>query len=689
MPKELLLEIGTEEIPARFIPGALKALEELADKALTAARLGHGEARGIGNPRRLALHVKDVAERQPDAVRVTLGPSKAVAYDTEGKPTKAAAGFARSQGVDVDKLTVSVTDKGEYVSATVEEKGADAGDVLSEVLPKLILSIPFPKSMRWMDREIRFVRPIHWILAVLGGEVVPFEIDGIRSGYLTRGHRFMSPGVFGVGGYDSYIHQTRDNFTIVDQDVRREMVRSQIGQAASFAGARVLPDEGLLEEISFLVEYPVAVLGGFEKTFLSLPREVLVNSMREHQRYFALTNAEGYLMPYFITISNTKAEDMDVVRAGNERVLRARMSDAKYFFETDMKRSLAGRVDDLKRVLFQKELGTVYEKTMRVVGLAEYVARAFYGDTAVEEAAERAALLCKADLVTSMVYEFPNLQGTMGCEYARRTGEKDDVAKAIAEHYMPRFSGDDVPATPAGTAVSVADKMDTIAGIFSIGKTPSGSEDPYALRRQALGIIAMIYKGGHRSSLTALIGKAVELIGVTEEKRPGLEAEILDFFRARVSNQLTSEGFLYDIVDAVLARDFDDIIDARARVAALSAFRGEDEFASFITAFKRVANIIPEEFSGTLDGSLLREQAEKDLHAHYLDVKDDVFGMIAKGEYGKALKNIAAIRPYVDKFFDEVMVMDKDILVRNNRLTLLGLLAGMFFHVADLKRIVV
>jgi glycyl-tRNA synthetase beta chain len=689
MPKELLLEIGTEEIPARFIPGALKSLEELADKALAAARIEHGPCRGMGNPRRLMLHVKEVAERQPDSVRVTLGPPKSVAYDAAGKPTKAAAGFAKAQGVDVDSLTISVTDKGEYICATVEEKGKEAGEVLSEILPKLILSVPFPKSMRWMDREIRFARPIHWIVAVLGGDVVPFEIDGIKSGNLTRGHRFMSPGAFRVNDFEYYMHQTKDNFTIVDQDARREMVRSQIAQAASAIGAKALPDDGLLEEVSYLVEYPVTVLGSFDKTFLSLPREALVNSMREHQRYFALTDGDGSLMPNFITISNTKAEDMDVVRAGNERVLRARLSDAKYFFETDMKRRLSDRVDDLKRVLFQKELGTVHDKTMRIVGLSEYVSRAFFGDREVEEAAKRAALLCKADLVTSMVYEFPNLQGIMGGEYARRTGEGEDVAKAIVEHYMPRFSGDDVPSGAAGTTVSVADKMDTIAGIFSIGKTPTGSEDPYALRRQALGVIAIIYKWGVRVSLRALISKAVELVGVAEGKRPGLEAEILEFFRARVNNQLTSEGFLYDIVDAVLARDFDDIIDVRARVSALSGFRGDPEFASFITAFKRVANIIPEGFTGTLDEALIREPAEKELHGHYLEVKDEVSRMIEAGEYDGALRRIAAIRPFVDKFFDDVMVMDKDPAVRDNHLALMGLLAGMFLHVADLKKIVI
>jgi len=689
MPKELLLEIGTEEIPAGFIPGALKALEELADKALTDARLEHGALRAMGNPRRLVLHVKDIAERQPDSVRVVTGPSKKAAYDDAGNPTKAAMGFAKGQGVDVSALTVQATDKGEYICATIEEKGQDAKDVLAVLLPKLILSMPFPKSMRWGSKEIRFARPIHWILCLLGSDVVHFELEGIKSNNFSRGHRFMSPGVFMVKDFSSYMHQTKDNSVIVDQDVRRDMVRTQVADTASSIGAGVLPDEGLLQEISFLVEYPVAVLGSFDKKFLDLPKEALVNSMREHQRYFALTDKAGHLMANFITISNTRAEDMDVVRSGNERVLRARLSDAKFFFEEDMKRTLDDRVKDLKKVLFQEKLGTTYDKVVRVTHLAEYAAEALYADKDTAKHAKRAAHLCKADLVTSMVYEFPNLQGIMGGEYARRNGEGEEVARAIVEHYMPRFSGDDTPSTPVGTSVSVADKMDTIAGIFSVGKSPTGSEDPYALRRQALGIIAIIYKGGFRTSLTALINKAVELLKVKDEETGKLSGDVLEFFRQRVNNQLVSEGFEYDTVDAVLAREFDDIIDAKSRVAALSAFRKADGFGPFITAFKRVANIIPEGFEGSVSEALFKEAAEKELYEHYNAIKDDVRSMMESGDYAGALNKIALVRPYVDKFFDDVMVMDKDEAVKANRLALLGLLAGMFFGFADLKKIVV
>ena len=683
---ELLLEIGTEEIPAGFIPKALAAMEELAAKMLSDARLRHGKIKAMGNPRRLILHVEDLAGRQPDEARTVTGPPKRAAFDNSGKPTKAAEGFAKSQGVRVEDLNVIQTDKGEYISATVEEKGLEARAVLSEILPRFILSIPFPKSMRWADRDIRFARPIHWILAIFGAEVVHFELDGIKSGELTRGHRFMSPGIFRVKDFDTYIHQTKDNFTIVDPEARREMVRRHVEEAAASINAKIIPDEGLLEEISFLVEYPVSVLGNFDREFLMLPKEVLVNSMREHQRYFALADLHGELMPNFITISNTRAEDMDVVRAGNERVLRARLSDARYFYEHDLKKPLSERVDDLKKVVFQIKLGTTYEKVTRVVKLAEYAADLLYKNEKITNDASRAAYLCKADLVTGMVYEFPNLQGTMGGEYARKTGENEDVSKAVAEHYMPRFSGDSVPSTPAGTCVSIADKLDTIAGIFSIGKAPTGSEDPYGLRRNAIGIIAMIYAGGFRISLKDIIRESMGLLNV---KDLAIHSAVLDFFRQRVSVQLTSEGYAYDTVDSVLATHFDDILDARERVMAISEFRKSEDFPAFITAFKRVANIIPEGFGGGLDEVLLSEPAEKDLYYHYREIMGEVFGNVEARQYGDALARIAGIRPFVDRFFEDVMVMDKDVKVKNNRLALMGLLAGTFLNIADIRKIVV
>jgi len=689
MSKELLLEIGTEEIPARFIPAALDALRELAAKALKEARLTHGDISAMGNPRRLFLAVNEVQAKQPDAVKEVTGPPKKAGYDADGNPTKAALGFAKSAGVDVSELRTVNTDKGEYIAAVIEEKGRKADEVLAELLPGMVLSIPFPKSMRWMDGEIRFARPIHWIMCVLGGEVVNFELDGVKSSNLSRGHRFMSPGAFTVNDLSSYVHQTRDNYTILDPAVRREMVENQIQELADSVGGEVLPDAGLLEEVSNLVEYPVAVLGNIDKKFLHLPKDVLVHSMREHQRYFSLIDKDGFILPYFITVSNTMAEDMDVVRVGNERVLRARLSDAKFFFDEDIKHKLDDKVKELKRVVFQEKLGTTYDKVQRVKHMAGYVGGLIADNDQVVKDARRAAQLCKADLLTNMVTEFAELQGITGAEYAIRQGERPEVAAAIREHYMPRYSGDDLPASTAGAALSIADKMDTIAGIFSVGKSPTGSEDPYALRRQALGIIAMIYKKDLRISLVGLIAEAVGQLKDIEVPAGELRDRILDFFRQRVANQLTGEGYEYDTVDAVLAREFDDIHDARRRVVQLSEFRKQDGFEPFIIAFKRVANIIPDDFEGRLDEKILTDDSEVALYKSFKGIRDDVQGLTDEGRYADALNKIATIRPAVDKFFDDVLVMDKDESLKNNRLSLMHAMEGMFMRIADLTKIVV
>jgi glycyl-tRNA synthetase beta chain len=689
MSKELLLEIGTEEIPARFIPPALENLKEIVEKTLREARLKHGEITVMGNPRRLFISVDGVQAKQPDAVNEITGPPKKAGYDADGNPTKAALGFAKSAGVDVSSLKIVSTDKGEYVAAVVEEMGRDAAEVLAEALPDKILSIPFPKSMRWMDRDIRFARPIHWILCILDGEVVPFEIDGIKSGNLSRGHRFMSPGAFTVDGLSSYMHQTRDNYTILDPAVRREMVENQIHELADSVGGEVLPNPGLLEEVSNLVEYPVAVLGNIDKKFLHLPKDVLVHSMREHQRYFSLIDKDGFILPQFITISNTKAEDMDVVRVGNERVLRARLSDAKFFFDEDIKHKLDDKVRELKRVVFQEKLGSTYDKVQRVKHMAGYVAGVIADTEHTVKDARRAAQLCKADLLTHMVTEFAELQGITGAEYAIRQGENPEVAAAIREHYMPRYSGDALPESQTGTALSIADKIDTIAGIFSVGKTPTGSEDPYALRRQALGIVAMIYKKGLRLSLVDLIAEAVGQLKDLDMSPDELRGRILDFFRQRVANQFTAEGYEYDTVDAVLAREFDDIHDARERVAQLSEFRKQDGFEPFIVAFKRVANIIPDGFEGSLDEKKLVENAEIELCGSFKGIRDDVHGLTDSGRYAEALEKIATVRPAVDKFFDDVLVMDKDESIKNNRLSLMHAIEGMFMRIADLTKIVV
>ncbi len=441
--KEFLLEIGTEEIPSRFLNPALEKMKELFAALLASGRVAsRGDLRAFGTPRRLVLYCPDMDERQADISKEVVGPPRKVAFDAEGKPTKAATVFAEKNGVPVDALTFKSTDKGDYVVARIDEKGGDTGDWLKQALPGFILSIPFPKSMRWMDKDIRFARPIHWLLALWGGAVVDFRLNGIKSGTLSRGHRFMSPGAFLVKDFKSYYSQLEPNFVIAEPQARRQRIAKQTEEMALSRNGIVLDDPGLVDEVANLLEYPVAVMGDFNKDYLRVPKEVLITAMREHQRYFSVVDKTGNLLPYFITISNTRAEDMEIVRAGNERVLAARLSDAAYFFDHDVKLPLADRVDGLKKVTYQEKLGTLYDKTMRVKALAGYLADVFKADI---QASERAALLCKADLLTGVVGEFPKLQGVMGRHYALNSGEAPAVADAILEHYLPRFAGDKLP----------------------------------------------------------------------------------------------------------------------------------------------------------------------------------------------------------------------------------------------------
>jgi glycyl-tRNA synthetase beta chain len=486
LAKEFLLEIGTEEIPSRFIDPALDRMKELFAALLATGRIvSRGEMRTFGTPRRLVLYIPDMDEQQADLSKEVTGPPRKVAFDAEGRPTKAAIVFAEKNGIAVDALTFKATDKGEYVVARVDEKGGLTADWLAQVLPGFILSIPFQKTMRWMDKDIRFARPIHWVLALWGGAVVDFELSGIKSGNLSRGHRFMSPGAFLVKDFKSYSSQAEPNYVVIDPAVRKQRIEKQVTELAKEKGGTVLDDPGLVEETANLVEYPVAVMGTFPKEYLRVPKEVLITAMREHQRYFSVLGTDGNLLPCFITISNTRAEDMDAIRSGNERVLAARLSDAAYFFDHDIKQPLIDRLEGLKKVTYQEKLGTTFDKVQRVRTLTGYLSDLFHAD---KKTAERAAELCKCDLLTGVVGEFPKLQGVMGRHYAIISGEGQPVADAVLEHYLPRYAGDKLPDSLEGVCVGIADRIDTITGCFSAGLIPSGSEDPYGLRRQSVAI---------------------------------------------------------------------------------------------------------------------------------------------------------------------------------------------------------
>ncbi|KIE41260.1 MULTISPECIES: glycine--tRNA ligase subunit beta [Geobacter] len=685
MSKELFLEIGTEEIPAGFLPKAMADMEAIVTKELENARLAFGEVKTFATPRRLALVVKGLPTVQPDAEITALGPARNIAFGPDGTPSKAAEGFARGQGVDVASLTLVSTEKGEYVAAVRKESGRPVPDLLAEILPRLVGGIPFRKSMRWADLDVRFARPIHWIVALFDGVVVPFAFGSVQSGNVSRGHRFMANQPFPVRDFAHYLDECERHFVIPDPERRKETIRREIHRVAKTAGGHLLPDEGLLDEVTYLVEYPSVVHGTFSPDFLKVPREVLITSMRSHQRYFSIVDDAGKLMPGFITINNTLTEDPSVVVKGNERVLRARLSDARFFFEEDQKVKLETRVESLKNVVYQQKLGTSYEKMERFRALAEGLADLL--NPAVKAKTARAAFLCKADLVSGMVGEFPEVQGIMGREYALLQGEDAEVAAAIAEHYLPTQAGGDLPASDIGAFVSIADKLDTICGCFGVGLIPTGSADPYALRRSALGIINIILDRGCRLSLEGEIGKALELLSA-KLTRPAAEvmADVLEFFRGRFVN-LMADRYPADAVDAAIAAGFDDLVDAEARIGALAAFKGRPDFDSLAVAFKRVCNIVKEGVDQPVAAALFQEPAEGALFAAFQQVRADVEARTAAGDYLAALTGIAALKGAVDDFFDKVMVMAEDERVRTNRLALLTGVARLFGGVADFAKI--
>ncbi|OGW13576.1 MAG: glycine--tRNA ligase subunit beta [Nitrospinae bacterium RIFCSPLOWO2_12_39_16] len=688
MLKELLLEIGTEEIPSVYLNPAIGKIEELTKKLFAENRVSHGQIKVFGSPRRLILFVENLSDRQESITSKVIGPPKRVSFNEKGLPTQAAVGFAKNQGIRVEDLNVEKTEKGEYLCAVKEEKGEATKKILPDILPKLIFSIPFPKHMRWGDGNVKFVRPVHWILCLYNGDVVKFEFDSVKSGNKSFGHRFLSPKTFTVKDFASYGKKTKENYIIFNQEDRRETILKEANKLAKKAGGSLYEDANLLEAVTHLVEYPCPILGEFGKEYLELPKEVLISVMKKHQRYFSIVNSNGSLLPNFIAISNNKVKNPAVMKAGYERVLKARFSDARFFYEEDKKKPLKEYIEKLKSVVFQEKLGTYYEKVERIVKLACYIADKIAPDS--KEISERGAFLCKADLVTQMVYEFPDLQGIMGREYARLSGEKQEVADAIYEHYLPRFAGDKLPDSRAGDIVSIADKIDTIIGCFGVGLIPTGSEDPYALRRQTLAIANIILGKSYQISVSDLIDRAMDIAGQKIERGRGeVKNEVIDFFKSRLKNQLVSDGFSYDVVDAVFSARFNDILDAVNKVKALSELKTLEYFSPLAIAFKRAANIIKENKYGSPDPALLKEDAEKELYDSFNSIKSDVEKLVEEKMYLDAMKKIAEIRGSVDKFFDKVMVMVEDKSLRENRLNLLSNISKLYGELADFTKIII
>ncbi len=686
MGKEMLFEVGTEEIPSGYLPPALEDLKSVASRLLTEQRLGYLAVRSLGTPRRLALLVDGLDERQADARREVIGPPKAAAYDADGKPTKAAEGFARAQGVPVDGLQVRALERGEYLVAIQEDRGSRTPEVLASLLPKLVGALTFPKFMRWGAGTCRFVRPIRWLMAIYDGRVVPFEIDGLRAEGKTYGHRFLAPRGLRVRNFEEYVEGLRERFVIVDQVRRRELVRTQAVEAAAMVNGRPVLDDALVDTVADLVEFPTAVCGAFKPEYLELPREVIVTPMQKHQRYFPVVDAAGNLLPHFVAVSNMRAKDMDVIRQGNERVLRARLNDAEFFFREDRKRPLAERLPELRQIIFQEKLGSVADKVRRLERLAEWIAERTA--PASRTVAARAALLCKADLPTAMVKEFPNLQGIMGREYARLSGEPPEVCRAIEEHYLPRFAGDRLPASAVGTAVALADRLDSIVGCFAIGLVPTGSEDPYALRRAAVGVVQTILQQGCRLPLDEAVACAQAAYGtVGARDAEATRQAVLEFLRGRTHAVLTERGSPGDIVDAALSAGSNDVADAAKRAEALAVLKREADFGELATAFRRVVGIIPRGFTKPVETNRLVEGAERALYAQAIELKADVERFVMAGDYLGALRRIAALRPMVDMFFEEVLVIGPDEGLTQNRLALLKTVGDLFARIADFTKI--
>jgi glycyl-tRNA synthetase beta chain len=690
MTSELILEIGVEEIPSGYLDRALDDLRQLARDSLDDNRIEVSHPlESYGTPRRLVLIGRGLALKQQDFAREFKGPPKKVAYDKDGKPTRAAEGFAKKYGISVDEIGFVETPKGEYLHVKRLIPGQASFDLLKELLPDLIADIPWPKSMRWGETDFSFVRPIHWILCLLDGQVVPFEVAGIKSGNLTRGHRFMAPESREISNVSDYFQAMEKGLVMVDPATRRQAVKRAVEKAAQKAGGKPATDPVLSATVTNLVEYPSAVCGEFDMEFLDLPEDVLITAMREHQKYFAVYDENGQLMPRFVAVNNTATKDEDIVRKGHERVLRARLSDANFFFKEDQTRPLKARLEDLKNVIYQADLGSSYAKVDRFKRLSEHICRALAFSKPDE--AMLAAELCKCDLVTHMVAEFPSLQGRMGREYANREGYPDEVCVAIYEHYLPLAAGGRLPSSAAGAIVGIADRLDTITGCFATGLIPSGSADPFALRRHALAIIRILEKMNWDLSLEEIIQESISILGKEIDfDTQSVFTNIMDFFKERYRQMMFRAGYESDIIEAVISVAFDRINQSGLRIDQLKKFASEsDGFNELALTFKRVSNILKnqKETFGKVEPSLFQDQCESDLWNTYQEVKDDVRASLKNRDYYGALSLMARLKEPVDAFFDGVEILTKDNQgLRKNRVGLLRQLEQLLMSVADFSR---
>lgn len=690
MSRDLLLEIGTEELPSGAVETALDQLASKGRAALEEARLTFGALRALGTPRRLVLHATDVAESQAAIAHEMKGPAKVAAFAEDGTPQPPALGFAKSQGVKVEDLVVKTIGSGEYVFALKQEPGRPADELVPEILDGLVSDLSFAKSMRWGEGEFRFARPVRWLLALFGPDIVDFQIDGLRSSRATYGHRLLAPEAVEVSDPADYFTRVEEAFVVLDQARRGDTIREQAKAVADEIGGEAVLHETTYREVVQLVEYPHVVRGSFDSAFTRLPREVLVASMESHQRYFPVQDASGALTPHFVVVHNGDPKCASDIRRGHERVLRARLADAAFFYDEDRKEPLSGKVGKLDGVVYQERLGSYLAKQERIAALAAEISRQTDAETETMAAAQRGAGLCKADLVTEMVVEFPTLQGTMGEVYARASGENEATARAIGEHYHPRFSGDELPETPAGQILSIADKLDSIVGCFSVGLVPTSSQDPYALRRQALGIVTIILERDLPVRVEDLVDKAFEVYShvLDDADLAEIRAQVIDFFFQRARNFLLASGFSYDLVDAVLVAGLGDLPETKRRLEVIVGARRDGSLDELLTPFGRAKNLSRPELGTKVAGHLQEDESEKALLAAVEKAEAKVDAALEDGDLDAVMAELCRLRPTVDKFFDDVLVMTEDEDVRDNRLRLLNRTVAVFERMADFSKVV-
>ncbi len=683
----LLFEIGTEELPPKSLKSLAQALASGIEQGLTQAQFPFEQVQWLAAPRRLAVRVTQLANQQPDRVVEKRGPAISAAFDAEGNPTKAALGWARGNGIDIEQAERLVTDKGEWLLHKAHIQGQSIDALFFDIAAKAIKQLPIPKPMRWGSSDTQFVRPVHTLCVLLGDQVLPGELLGLTSGRTVQGHRFMGEARFEIDSADSYAEQLEtQGKVIVDFDKRQQLIARQIEAAAQSQNGQVAPDQDLLDEVTAIVDWPTALIGRFDEAFLQVPNEALIYTIKDNQRYFPLQDQHGQLMPSFVFISNVESIKPEVVVSGNEKVVRPRLEDAKFFFEQDKRFSLESRLTRLEKVVFEKTLGTQAEKSHRVAALAQWIATQLSCDA---QLAHRAGLLAKCDLTSEMVGEIPEVQGIMGSYYALHDGEDPQVAQAIEEQYRPRFSGDDLPKAPLSLALALADKLDTLVGIFAIGRIPKGDKDPYALRRAAIGIARLLIEPKLPISVSALLTQSAALLQDKADANAILP-QIRNFIEARLKAWYQEKGYAPDSIQAVLATPWDNLSDLDARLRAVEAFRHRPEVASLAAANKRISNILAKnelDLAETWQTELFEHDSEQTLAQLVLDLKAQAKPLLAEQSYEALLDLLAQLKTPVDTFFDHVMVMADDPKVRANRLSLLNQLRALFLTTADISLI--